>query len=323
MTDGHAGAPLIIAHRGASGYLPEHTLPAKALAYGMGADYLEQDIVVSRDDELIVLHDIHVDRVSNVADLFPDRARSDGRYYVRDFDLAELRSLSIWERFSDVGGHDAVFSGRFPARSGHFQIATLEDELQMIAGLNRASGRRVGIYPEVKRPAWHRAEGVDLASLLIAALEKFGYAEKSDPVFVQCFDANELRRIREDLGCRMKLIQLVAENDWAESKTDYNRLKTAAGLCEVAAYADGIGPWLRQLVTVPAIDGEPVSSGMVESAHAVGLKVHPYTFRADAVEPCFGDFQTMLRWFVEHLQVDGVFTDFPDQALAVLRNPGR
>ncbi|MEQ8205233.1 MAG: glycerophosphodiester phosphodiesterase [Woeseia sp.] len=318
MTDRQSAAPLIIAHRGACGYLPEHTLPAKALAYGMGADYLEQDVVVSRDDELIVLHDIHVDRVSNVAELFPDRARDDGRYYVRDFDLAELRTLSMWERFSDSAGQVAVFPERFPAHSGNFQIATLADELQMITGLNRATGGQVGIYPEVKNPAWHHQEGVDCASLLLRLLERYGYADSADPVFVQCFDAAELRRIREELGCRMKLIQLVADNEWGESTTDYAQLMTAAGLRQVAEYADGIGPWLRQLYTVPLIDGEPLSSGLVERAHAAGLKVHPYTFRADAIEPCFGDFSTMVSWFSGHLQVDGLFTDFPDRARAAL-----
>jgi glycerophosphoryl diester phosphodiesterase len=314
--------PLIIAHRGACGYLPEHTLPAKALAYGMGADYLEQDVVASRDDQLIVLHDIHLDRVTNVAERFPGRARDDGRYYVRDFDLAELRSLSVWERFQDAEGRQPVFPQRFPARSGHFSIATLDDELSMIAGLNRATGRRVGIYPEVKSPAWHHAEGVDCARLLLDTLDRFGYRDKEDPVFVQCFDAAELRRIRLDLGCKLPLIQLLGENDWGESATDYDALKSEAGLRELAGIADGIGPWLRQLYSAPPIDGGPVSSGLVERAHALGLDVHPYTFRADATEPCFGDFQTMVRWFVDQLGVDGVFTDFPDLALQALRAKG-
>ncbi len=318
MTDRNEQRPLIIAHRGACGYLPEHTLEAKALAYGMGADFLEQDVVVSRDDQLIVLHDIHLDRVTNVAEQFPNRAREDGRYYVRDFDLAELRTLSVWERFEDDAGRQAVFPKRFPARSGHFQIATLDDELQLIAGLNRASGRQVGIYPEVKSPAWHHQEGVDCASLLLEMLARFGYRTKQNPVFVQCFDADELRRIREELGCECRLIQLLGENAWGESTSDYDRLKTDAGLQDAARIVDGIGPWLQQLYMVPAIDGEPLSSGLVERAHTHGLRVHPYTFRADAIEPCFGDFQTMLKWFVEQLDIDGLFTDFPDLARQAL-----
>ncbi|MEE8539261.1 MAG: glycerophosphodiester phosphodiesterase, partial [Woeseiaceae bacterium] len=172
--------PLIIAHRGASGYLPEHTLEAKALAYGMGADYLEQDVVVSRDDQLIVLHDIHLDRVTDVAERFPDRHRADGRFYVRDFDLDEIQSLRVWERLNSKG--DAVeFPNRYPARSGNFRIASFEEELEFIAGLNRSSGRSVGIYPEIKRPAWHQADGVDMSPKLLEILDRFGYRESSDP----------------------------------------------------------------------------------------------------------------------------------------------
>ncbi|MEX1265454.1 MAG: glycerophosphodiester phosphodiesterase, partial [Woeseia sp.] len=200
--------PLIIAHRGASGYLPEHTLAAKALAYGLGADYLEQDVVVSRDGHLIVLHDIHLDRVSDVADVFPDRCRDNGRYYVRDFDLAELRTLRIWERYTADGPDKPAFPQRFPARSGLFRINTLDEELQLIQGLNKSTGRSVGIYPEIKSPEWHRAEGVDSARLLLDLLLHYGYRTAADPVFVQCFHAPELRRIRDELDCRLRLIQL-------------------------------------------------------------------------------------------------------------------
>jgi len=313
-----AGRPLIIAHRGACGYLPEHTLEAKALAAGMGADYLEQDVVVSRDDVLIVCHDIHLDRVTNVANVFPGRQRADGRYYVRDFDLAELRQLSVWERFADEDGQITVFADRFPARAGHFGIATLDDELQMIAGMNRASGRRIGIYPELKAPAWHHDEGVDAARLLLDALTQFGYTTQADPVFLQCFDASELRRIREELGCKLQLVQLIADNSWEESATDYDALQTEQGLRSTAEYADAIGPWLRQLYTLETIDGTPVSSGLAARAHRAGLKVHPYTFRADALEPCFESFAAMVQWFSENLHIDGLFTDFPDRALAAL-----
>lgn len=316
------GRPLVIAHRGACGYLPEHTLEAKALAFGLGADYLEQDVVVTRDDRLVVLHDIHVDRVSNVAEVFPARCRDDGRYYVRDFDLAELQTLSVWERFEDVAGRQPVFPGRFPARRGRFRIASLDDELEMIAGLNRASGRSVGIYPEIKRPAWHHAEGADCAALLLETLDRFGYREPGQAVFVQCFDAAELRRVREQLGCRLRLVQLIAENDWQESATDYTALRSDEGLAAVADYADAIGPWLRQLYVSEPINGDPVSSGLASRAHAAGLAVHPYTFRADAIEPGFADFASMVRWCHANLAIDGLFTDFPDLALAALAAAG-
>ena len=309
--------PLVIAHRGACAYLPEHTLPAKALAHGMGADYLEQDIVASRDDELMVLHDIHLESISDVRQRFPHRARDDGRWYARDFDLTELQSLRVFERMQD-DGRATVFAHRFPYRSGYFRLSTLREEIELTQGMNRSTGRNVGIYPEIKSPAWHHEEGVDVARLLLDMLAGYGYSEQGDAVFVQCFDATELRRVREELGCRLKLVQLLAENSWGESDTDYDHLKTARGLAEVAEYADGLGPWIGQLYTLAEIDGHPISTGLVKMAHEVGLTVHPFTFRADALGPGFETYEEMVRWFVETIRVDGLFTDFPDLAVAAL-----
>ncbi|MEQ9561448.1 MAG: glycerophosphodiester phosphodiesterase [Woeseiaceae bacterium] len=308
--------PLIIAHRGASGYLPEHTQEAKALAYAMGADFLEQDVVASRDDVLIVSHDIHLDRVSNVAEVFPGRHRDDGRYYVRDFDLQELQSLRIHERLNDEG--QPAFPGRFPIDQGHFRIVTLAREIEMILGLNRATGRNVGIYPEIKAPAWHHAEGIDVARLVLEMLGDYGYKGRQDQAYVQCFDAVELRRIRDELQCDLKLVQLIGENSWGESSSDYDQLRTPEGLQALAAVADGIGPWIGQLYTLAEIDGHPVSTGLVKSAHKAGLTVHPYTFRADALPAGFDDFNEFIQWFAADLSVDGLFTDFPDLAARAL-----
>ena len=305
--------PLVIAHRGASGYLPEHTLAAKALAHEMGADYLEQDVVASRDDELVVLHDIHLDRVTDVASRFSARARADGRYYVRDFDLAELRELRVWERLRADGL--PVYPGRYPPKSGEFRIHTLAEELQFINELNAASGRRAGIYPEIKKPAWHRAEGVDLAPLLLEELREKGWRGREDPVFVQCFDFAELRRLREELDCPYALIQLLGENSWGESDTDYETLQTPSGLARLAHVADGIGPWLQQAYTLEPARGLPVTTGLVEAAHEHRLAVHPYTFRADELPPGFGSFRELLTYFVDELNVDGLFTDFPDKVI--------
>ena len=310
--------PVVIAHRGASGYLPEHTLEAKALAYAMGADYLEQDIVASRDDELIVLHDVDLDTVTDVAARFPERAREDGKYYVRDFDLAELKTLNVHERRKE-DGVTPVFPGRFPTEIGNFSINTLAEEIEMTRGLNAATGRNVGIYPEIKRPAWHQSEGVDTSSLVLDLLNEYGYRNRADAVFVQCFDARETRRMRELLGTDLKLVQLIAENDWGESETDYDALKTPNGLAEVAEYADGVGPWIGHLVKAAEIDGQAVSTGLVREAQAAGLVVHPYTFRADQMAPGFHSFEAMVCWFAEELCIDGLFTDFPDRALASLR----
>ena len=304
--------PVIIAHRGACAYLPEHTLAAKALAYGMGADYLEQDLVATRDGEVIVSHDIHLDRVTDVARRFPERIRSDGRYYARDLDLAEIRSLTVTERVNADG--TPVFPGRFPVDTGTLKVNTLAEELIFIQGMNKATGRNVGIYPEIKAPAWHRKEGVDLSRLTLEILDEFGYRDPDAAVYVQCFDWKETRRIRDELGCKLKLIQLIADPSWGESDTDYAYLLTAEGLAELKNTVDGIGPWLNQLYTLEDIDGCPVSTGVVRSAHDQGLAVHPYTFRVDALPDGFDSFDSLLDFFADDLKVDGLFTDFPDLA---------
>lgn len=308
---------VVIAHRGACGYLPEHTLEAKAYAHALGADFIEQDVVATRDNQLIVLHDIHLDGVTNVADLYPDRQREDGRFYARDFDLAEIRGLTAGERRGS-DGITAAFPNRFPVGVGNFRVPTLREEIKLIQGMNRSTGREAGIYPEIKSPGWHRNEGVDLSAMVIEQLDDLGYRTKADPVFLQCFDAAEVHRIRHDLGCKLRLVQLLGENEWGESDTDYDSLKTADGLRQLAKTADGIGPWIGQLVDLAGVDGQPVSTGLVSAAHAAGLVVHPYTFRADQLGPGFEDLGEMVAWFSEILGIDGVFTDFPDQALTGL-----
>lgn len=306
----------IIAHRGASAYLPEHTLPAKAMAYAMNADFLEQDVVATRDDELVVLHDIHLDRVTDVAERHPERSRADGRYYVRDFDLEELRSLHVTERLDSDG--QAVYPGRFPVRTGRFRIHTLAEELTLVAGLNQATGKTTGVYPEIKRPHWHREEGFDISVAVLQVLSEHGYEDAVDPVFLQCFDAGELLRIRNELGCRMRLVQLIGENRWAETATDYDYLKSQPGLAELAETVDAIGPWVNQLYTEDPDGGRPTSSGLTENAHGAGLLVHPFTFRADDVPSGFRCFEDMVHFFTGDLGVDGLFTDFPDRVYRYL-----
>jgi len=304
--------PLVIAHRGASGYLPEHTLAAKTLAFERGADFLEQDIVASRDNELIVLHDVLLDRVSDVALRFPDRHRDDGRYYVRDFDLDEIRSLRAWERMRADG--TAVYPGRYPVQRGDFRFNTLAEELALVQRLNADHDRSVGVYPEVKRPAWHKEEGVDIAPMLLGILADFGYEERPDLVYVQCFDDAEIRRLRNELNCPFKLVQLIGENSWHEAETDYNAMRTDAGLREIADSADAIGPHIGHLFTQGA-DSVPVSTGLVAMAHDAGLAVHPYTFRADELPAGFSSFEDLVSFCVIELGIDGLFTDFPDRVV--------
>lgn len=310
--------PLVIAHRGASGYLPEHTLASKLLAHRMGADYLEQDVVATRDDELVVLHDIHLDRVTNVAEQFPGRARDDGRFYVRDFDLEELRTLQAWERMHADG--TPVYPGRYPARSGSFSLHTLAEEIEFVQHLNSETGRVAGIYPEIKKPAWHREEGVDIAPLLLEALADAGYRGPEDPVFVQCFDDAELRRLRHELDCSLRLVQLIGADDWGEVDSDTVTMRTAEGLEALAETVDAIGPWLLFAYELRLVDAIPVSTGLVETARDVGLDVHPFTFRADDLPRGFDDFGRLVRFFAQDLGVAGLFTDFPDLALEAIAN---
>ena len=309
MTDG----PLVIAHRGASGYLPEHTIAAKAMAYAQGADYIEQDLVMTRDDHLVVLHDRHLDTVTDVADVYPDRARDDGRYYVIDFTLDEIRQLSVFERFELNDGNPVpVFDGRFPQGLSTFRVHTLADEIELIQGLNSSTGRAVGIYPEIKSPEFHRDEGKDIASAVLDTLKEYGYEEKTDNVFLQCFDPFELQRIHDELMPKRKmdvrLVQLIGESE------EFGSMLDADGMQQLASFADGIGPSMYLLVFEDSTRSNVKPSGLVGLAHAAGLLVHPYTFRRerDQIPPFAEDFEDLLRIYIDELGVDGVFTDFPD-----------
>ena len=299
---------IVIAHRGASGYLPEHTLVGKALAYGLGADYLEQDVIATRDAELVVLHDLHLDDVSDVAQRFPGRRRSDGLHYAIDFDLVELQQLTLFERRAP-GTSTAKYPGRFPAGIGMGRIATLDDELRLIRGLNQSTGRAVGIYSEIKDPQWHRDHGVDLSRLLLAKLQAFGYSRPEHAAFVQCFDAKELLRVHDDLGCRLRLIQLVG------SEPAYAELLNPPGLARVAHYAFGLGPDHRQLVADDG--GQPKITALTSRAREIGLRLHPYTFRREELPGYAATLEQLLEIFLGLARVDGVFCDFPDVAARV------
>lgn len=301
-------APLVIAHRGASGYLPEHTLAAKVLAYGQGADYLEQDVIATRDGELVVLHDLYLDDVTDVAEQFAGRCRADGHYYVVDFDLDEVRSLSVCER-RRPGSREPLFPGRFPSEAGpRFSVATLDEELELVRGLNRSTGRRVGIYPELKDPAWHARHGIDLAERLLERLAAFGYRKRDDAVFVQSFDAAELDRLRRHFRTPLRTVQLLDERR-AAALTD-------AELEAIAAYADALGVAYPSLLA-PGSDGRPLHAApLAERVHGAGLELHPYTLRADRLDDVGVDFETLLEICFGELRADGLFTDHPDRAVA-------
>lgn len=315
--------PIVIAHRGASGYLPEHTLAGKAMAHAMGADYLEQDLVLSRDGVPLVLHDIHLDEVTDAARRFPARARADGRWYAIDFALEELRTLRVRERADPATGL-ALYPGRFPLEppgsAGLFRLHTLDEELTLIRGLNRSTGREVGIYPELKAPAWHQAQGQDILGAVLPILDRHGYLKTGERIYLQCFEPPTLRRLRGALGASVPLIQLIGEPHWwPESPADFARLRTPAGLAETAAYAAGIGPWIGQILG-PGPGVRARDAGLAADARAAGLLVHPYTFRRDRLPAGCASFGDLLGIFVDELKVDGLFTDFPDLAVRYLES---
>jgi glycerophosphoryl diester phosphodiesterase len=302
--------PLIIAHRGASGYLPEHTLAAKALAYGQGADFLEQDVVLSKDGVPIIFHDTHIDTTTDVAKKFPGRQRADGRFYALDFSVAELKQLNVTERFNPKTGK-AAFPKRFPVGVGSFQVVTLEEEIQFIQALNRSTGRNVGLYPELKAPAWHRKEGRDLSATVLPLLRKYGYDAKDSACYLQCFEYAEIKRLRGELGWSGKLIMLLGGKGKGPGETDFTYLQTDAGLAELAQLVDGIGPPISSYVAgkTPA---ERKVTDLAARARKAGLKSHPYTLRADELPKCVTSVDELLSALFTEAKVDGLFTDFPD-----------
>ena len=336
---GHGTDKVVVAHRGASGYLPEHTLAAKAMAYAQGADFLEQDVVMSKDDQLVVLHDRFLDRVTNVAEVFPERARDDGRYYAIDFTLDELRQLSFSEGFTVKDGEQvADYPERFPLGKSHFGLHTLSEEIEMIQGLNHSTGRDVGLYVEIKAPWFHQSEGKQVSRAVLETLKHYGYVAQDDNAVVQVFDPNGLKRIHDtlqpELEMDLRLVQLMGETSWdmtfqpdAEGKLepyDYDWMYQEGGMQRIATYADGIGPWKPMVIEDSSTRDDIKVTPMVKEAHAQGLIVLPYTFRLDEgrIPDWASDYDDMLRAFFVDAKVDGVFTDYPDRAVQWLKQHG-
>ncbi len=279
---------IVIAHRGASGYLPEHTLPAYAVAHGMGADYIEPDLVLTSDRRFICLHDIHLEATTNVEEVFPDRAREDGRWYAADFTVEEIGRLEAVERLD----------GRFPKGVGRFRVPTFAEMIELVQGMNQSSGRNVGIYPELKAPAWHRAEGLPMEEALLDVLERYGYREPGAPVFVQSFEPESLKRLRA-LGSKLPQVLLMAEAE------QYQRFLSPEGIAGIADFADGIGPAKTMIRRQP---------DLVVWAREAGLLVHSYTFRADQTPSRYKSLYEEIRRHLFAFGVNGVFTDHPDVA---------
>ncbi len=320
-TFSNAVEPIVIAHRGASGYLPEHTLEAKAMAHAMGADFIEQDVVLSKDDVPVVLHDIHLDTVSDVATKFPDRQRNDGRWYAIDLSLAELKQLRLSERFDPKTGRQ-IYPGRFPKDGSSFQIATLEEEIQLIQGLNRSRGKSVGVYPELKQPTWHRKQGHDISRIVLPILAQYGYATKESNCWLQCFEFEELRRIRTDFGWKGRLVYLFGkfpkQNGSEVSDMSEPDLRDEDILQKTAGVVNGLGPAIGLVVTGKTAKARSISD-LTKKAHAVGLVVHPYTFRSDELPATVESADDLMELLFIEAKVDGLFSDFPDTCVEWLR----
>lgn len=326
---------LVIAHRGASGYLPEHTLASKALAFGQHADYLEQDLAMTKDNRIIVIHDHFLDGLTDVAKKFPNRAREDGRYYVVDFTLAEIQTLEMTENFKVENGQQVqVYPNRFPMWKSDFKIHTLEDEIEFIQGLEKSSGKKIGLYPEIKAPWLHHKEGKDIALETLKILKHYGYDEKSDPIYLQTFDFNELKRIKNELlpqlKMDLKLVQLVAYTDWHETEEkdpsgkwvnyNYDWMFKDGAMAEVAKYADGVGPgWYMLIDKDKSTAGNIVYTPLVKELAKYKMALHPYTVRKDALPPFFSNVNQMYDALYNKAGATGVFTDFPDTAVEFLK----
>ena len=293
--------PIIIGHRGASGHRPEHTLEGYRLAVEMGADFIEPDLVSTKDGVLIARHENEIGGTTDVADRFADRKRTktiDGQsitgWFTEDFTLAEIKTLRARERLPF----------RSHAYDGQFQIPTFDEVIELAQRLGEARGRPVGIYPETKHPTYFRGIGLPLEEHLLESLEKHGWNRREAPVFIQSFEQGNLRELRRKTTVR--LIQLV----------ESARLIDGDGLKDIATYADGIGAEKRLVVPVKPDGSLGAPTDLVSRAHAAGLLVHIWTIRIDK-EFLPAGYQGKPEAEFEQfrqLGVDGVFTDFPDVA---------
>ena len=303
----------VIAHRSASGYLPEHTLAGVAMAHGWGVDYIEPDVVLTKDNQAVILHDIYIDTTTNVKEVFPRRMRKDGRFYAIDFTLKEIKKLKVHERVNTKTGK-RVFPKRFPLAKGHFEVPTLIEFIELVQGLNKSRNVDIGIYPELKSPEFHQKEKKDIAKTVLKILDDYGYNHEKANIYLQCFYYPTLKRLRKELGAKMPLVALIAENSWKESSLDYEFYQSKKGLKELASFVNGIGPYALQLYRVDKVGRKEVKP-LAKLAKDLGLVIHPYTHRKDQLPPGFSSDKEFFEYFYETVKVDGFFSDFGDLAL--------
>jgi glycerophosphoryl diester phosphodiesterase len=326
-----SAAPIVIAHRGASADRPEHTLAAYALAIEQGADFIEPDLVITKDGVLVARHENEIGETTDVASRpeFAGRRTTktiDGQeisgWFTEDFTLAELKTLRARERIPSHRPANTAFDGQ----EG---IPTLEEIIALVQAAEKQHGRRIGIYPETKHPSYFRALGLPLEEPLVATLHRHGYRSAADPIFLQSFEVENLKRLKAMTGLR--LIQLIAAAGGPFDRPDlaYADMLLAPGLREIAAYAAGIGVQKPLVIPLDAEGrlGEP--SCLVPMARAEGLEVHVWTFRPENVflpaelrtspDPAGrGDAQAEIAAFLA-AGITGLFTDSVPPAVAAVR----
>jgi len=302
-----APAPLIIGHRGASGHRPEHTLASYRLAAEMGADFIEPDLVATRDGVLIARHENEIGGTTDVETRFPDRRRTrtvDGQsitgWFSEDFTLAEIKTLRAHERLA------------FRSRDydGRFEVPTFDEVLALAQQLAREVGRPIGVYPETKHPTYFRGIGLPLEEPLLRALQARGWNSREAPVFIQSFESANLKALRTQT--KVRLIQLSSSA----------AMFAGDGLKAIAGYADGIGAEKRLILPSGADGALLPPTDLVQRAHAAGLLVHAWTVRSEK-EYLPAGYNGRAEGEFERLRdagVDGVFTDFPDIAARVYKS---
>lgn len=326
-------SPILIAHRGASGERPEHTLASYQRAIDQGADYIEPDLVLTKDGVLVARHENEISETTDVAARpeFAARKRAqtiDGAaksgWFTEDFTLAELKTLRAKERLPQLRPANTAFDGQF-------EVPTFDEILELIKANEAKLGRRIGVYPETKHPSHFVSIGLPHEAALMATLTRFGYKKRDDLVFIQSFEIGNLKALRSKT--KLRLIQLIeARGGPADAPAlRYADMISPEGLKAIAAYADGIGPDKSLVIPRDASGALGQPTTLVRDAHSVGLAVHPWTFRREnyflpsgqrsGADPAqAGDLASEIAAFVA-AGVDGLFSDNSAEARAAL-TPG-
>jgi len=318
---------LIIAHRGASGERPEHTLAAYELAIDQGADYIEPDLVPTADGMLVARHENEISGTTDIADRpeFAGRRTTkivDGEevtgWFTEDFTLAELRTLRARERLPQIRPQNTRYDGLY-------QVPTLAEIIQLVRAKETETGRVIGLYPEIKHPTYFMAEGYDIAAMLVEQLHGAGYEGEDAPVFIQSFDIAPLQRL--DNITDLRLVQLISDEGGPadDLSRSYADMVTAEGLAAVATYADGIGAAFPVLFDVAADPQASAPTGVHFEAQRQGLLVHAWTARKENafLPPAFrrGDnpaesgCDRLVYYLLRGFAIDGVFSDDPRRAI--------